>query len=421
MPTHTILGGKVRLYRRGEGDNWHCSTFYQGREHRKSTKDDSLPHAEEIAEDWYLELRGKARAGLLDKPSGKTFDPASQVFESEYELSVEGQRSPKWIAEHKAHLKNHLRPYFGKMAVTEINGDTAHQYRLHRNKTATEKGGKPPARNTLKNEIITLRLVLALCVRKGWIPFVPNLSEPFRGNSKAEHRAWFSPAEYKALYLAARKHAAETKREEDKWYAEQLYDYILFMGNTGLRPDEAARLEHRDIQMVSDDQTGELILEIEVNRGKRGHGFCKSRPGAVKVYQRLKNRPVWTPQGRAPRTMRAKAAAAQLPPPPVVLPKASDLVFPGSRLKLFNKLLKQAEIKKDRDGKARTAYSIRHTYICMRLTEGANIYELAKNCRTSVEMIQKYYAPHIKTIISAGAINTRRPKRRTAHTVISAE
>ena len=72
--------------------------------------------------------------------------------------------------------------------------------------------------------------------------------------------------------------------------------------------------------------------------------------------------------------------------------------------------------------KARTLYSLRHTYICMRLTEGANIYELAKNCRTSVEMIQKYYAPHIaKTIDSCRALNTRRPKRRTAHTVIPSE
>jgi hypothetical protein len=31
----------------------------------------------------------------------------------------------------------------------------------------------------------------------------------------------------------------------------------------------------------------------------------------------------------------------------------------------------------------RTAYSLRHTYICLRLMEGADIYQIAKNCRTS--------------------------------------
>jgi hypothetical protein len=33
----------------------------------------------------------------------------------------------------------------------------------------------------------------------------------------------------------------------------------------------------------------------------------------------------------------------------------------------------------------------------MRLRESADIYQIAKNCRTSVEMIEKPYAAHIKT------------------------
>ncbi len=35
------------------------------------------------------------------------------------------------------------------------------------------------------------------------------------------------------------------------------------MGNTGLRPDEASRLEHRDLKIAKDDATGQRILEIE--------------------------------------------------------------------------------------------------------------------------------------------------------------
>jgi hypothetical protein len=44
--------------------------------------------------------------------------------------------------------------------------------------------------------------------------------------------------------------------------------------------------------------------------------------------------------------------------------------------------------------------------------EGADIYQIAKNCRTSVEMIEKYYAAHIKTQLDATAINIMRPKPR---------
>jgi hypothetical protein len=51
-----------------------------------------------------------------------------------------------------------------------------------------------------------------------------------------------------------------------------------------------------------------------------------------------------------------------------------------------------------------------HTYICLRLLEGADIYQIAKNCRTSVEMIEKYYAAHLKTQLDASAINIMRPR-----------
>ena len=43
--------------------------------------------------------------------------------------------------------------------------------------------------------------------------------------------------------------------------------------------------------------------------------------------------------------------------------------------------------------------------------EGADIYQIAKNCRTSVEMIEKFYASHIKTRLDAAAINVMRKKK----------
>ena len=42
--------------------------------------------------------------------------------------------------------------------------------------------------------------------------------------------------------------------------------------------------------------------------------------------------------------------------------------------------------------------------------EGAEIYQIAKDCRTSVEMIEKYYAAHIKTQLDAAAIKIIRPR-----------
>ncbi|WP_244505556.1 hypothetical protein [Methyloceanibacter stevinii] len=97
--------------------------------------------------------------------------------------------------------------------------------------------------------------------------------------------------------------------------------------------------------------------------------------------------------------------------PEASLPDATDPVFPGNHIKMFNGILRRSKLKLDREGNKRTAYSLRHTYICMRLIEGADIYALAKNCRTSVEMIQKFYAAHIKDLLDTSAINVMRPKR----------
>jgi integrase len=75
-------------------------------------------------------------------------------------------------------------------------------------------------------------------------------------------------------------------------------------------------------------------------------------------------------------------------------------------------VLDELGLKEDRDGNPRTAYSLRHTYICLRLLEGADIYQVAKNCRTSVEMIEKFYASHIKTRVDAAALNGRSKTRK---------
>ena len=46
----------------------------------------------------------------------------------------------------------------------------------------------------------------------------------------------------------------------------------------------------------------------------------------------------------------------------------------------------------------------------MRLMEGADVYQIAKNCRTSVKMIEDFYASHIKNMVDASVVNVRRPK-----------
>jgi len=405
MPSHELLGGKVNIYRRGDGHVWQCSSSISGIRHRTSTKEKSLELAKQVAEDWYLTLRGKDRAGLLK--AEKSFAETAKQFVKEYEIITEGQRSPRWVEGHGIRIRLHLLPFFGDCGVSEVTAGKVQEYRVHR--ISTSSTGKSPARSTLHDEIVTLRLILKTAIRHEWLTHLPDLSPPYRTQGKIVHRPWFSPAEYKQLYESTREYAREPFHDHYKWNAEQVHDYVLFLANTGLRPDEAKNLQHRDVINVMDDATGERILEIEV-RGKRGIGYCKSMPGAVKTYQRLLARPLpGLPQGKRARRRRADLGIDD-ESDEVKYPQPNDHVFPGNHIKLFNGVLKRANLKKDRDGNRRTAYSLRHTYICMRLMEGADIYQVAKNCRTSVEMIEKFYAAHIKNTLDASAINVRRSK-----------
>lgn len=408
--SHTIMDGKVHVYRRGKSPNWQCSTYLGGRNHRQTTRQSNIAFAIEFARDWYLDRVAEDRLrerGVLAPaeraPVRTTLSPprtlrsAAELFVKEYEAMTMGERNAEYVRSKERALRLYILPFMGNLPLSEINAGRIQDYRLHRmtpptvlkatryKRNGREFKGAPrkwtrPSRGTIHGEIVCLRQLLKMANRKGWIAALPDTSVAYRPSGKVSHRAWFSPAEFERFYAAVLARAVNPKRERWRGESEAFHDYVVFMVNTGLRPDEARRLEFRDVTVVDDEPTGERILEIEV-RGKRGTGYCKSMPEAVAAFERICARKDGAP---------------------------TDLVLGNIQREMLNAILKELGLKTDRDGNPRTAYSLRHTYICQRLLEGADIYQVAKNCRTSVAMIETYYAAHIKTMLNAAAINVRK-------------
>lgn len=401
MTAHTMFDGKLQVYQRAGSRVWQCAARVGGKRYRCSTGEEAFSSATKIAEEWYLGLRGKLAAGVIvAKSKERTFRDAALEYMKEVGVLVISCRSPKYIEYMRLRMNRHLFPFFGDKALSEINKGLVQSYRVKRTEETIAKTGKPPARSTILQEIVHIRQVLKFAEGKGWIPFVPNLDTPYLTQTKRGRRAWFSPAEYDQLYNATRRRITEGKRPGWKSHYEEMHDFVLFMANTGLRPDEASRLEIRDVVVVDDYATRQTILEIDV-RGKVGVGYAKSMNGAVFPFQRLRNR-------------RRAELETQFPdeaPEQIDKRLATTRLFRPFDRDLFNKILEEEGLRYDRDGQRRTAYSLRHTYISMRLMEGASIHMVANNCRTSVQMIEEHYAAHIKDRIDAAAINVMRPKR----------
>jgi hypothetical protein len=162
---HTILGGKVHVYKRPNSSLWQCSSFFAGRNRRTSTKEDSLSRAKEIAEDWYLRLRGKLRDGEIK--SEKTFREVSEHYLHEFDIMTQGQRNQKYIEGQHWRSEGRLIPFFGNLGISEITAGKIQEYRLHRHQEALKQFGKPPGHSTMHQEIVTLRQTLKTALFNG--------------------------------------------------------------------------------------------------------------------------------------------------------------------------------------------------------------------------------------------------------------
>src|SRR5262245_13357518 len=69
--SHTILGGKVHIYKRGSRGLYYCATSVERKQYKKATGTDDLHLAKDIADQWYMKLRGMVTSGDLEKVTAK--------------------------------------------------------------------------------------------------------------------------------------------------------------------------------------------------------------------------------------------------------------------------------------------------------------------------------------------------------------
>ena len=376
----TILNGRVHLFRRPTSSYWWAGFHFKGKYVRTSTKESNSKVAERIAEKWYIAKQAEIASGKFASTK-KTFEKIAPLALAEFEARVDrGERSKNTFKSVKKALDGKVNPFFGKIPIDQINVQSWFSFKEH----IYEQNPKLK-RGTFHQYKNALRLVLNKAYAMGLIERVPEIKDQYSEKRIDAPRPWFSKSEYKTLLAGVRRHIKRLEEVQPRWVsgAEELYDYIIMGTNTGCRVSEMSNIRFCDVELKKD---GPLVLSKDGKRerlnyliirnikGKRGTGVCRSFYGAAEAWKRiLKRRGI-----KDPKTSNQK-------------------IFIEHHRDMFNQILKDNNLKftATQPPVKRDFVSLRATYISFRLLNGASVYEVANNCRTSVAMIENSYAKYL--------------------------
>lgn len=269
--------------------------------------------------------------------------------------------------------------WFGLLDITEFHNTHVLQYFEYRDKDSN-------LTNNTKNKYISLfKSFLKYCFNNSiiqTIPEIPTLSVSKRDNPRPSFTFQGKNNEYDLLL----KYVRESVKNKDvrvrfNVIDQELHKAILIVVHGFIRPvsSELMSLKWNDVEMVNNDDI--KTIQFRIKDGKTGFRFTSStsilhdyfvnsvvsknnKPDDYIIYNEYKNR------STALRILQDQ----------------------------FKEVLSKTGMTKDEYGQNRSLYSLRHLGIQMRLVNSKgkiNIYFLAKNCGTSVEMIERFYAKYL--------------------------
>jgi integrase len=376
-PHHNKL--KLIKQANGQSDFWYGEFFHKGVRHRKTLRTTRQSEAFEKADDWYLDFLARERVGVPEeRASGPTFRslvPAALVAMQIADRSASYRKS---VGE-TLKAGSYIDRYFGGLQLAAITRKTWDGYMRWLAVLRTEEGKRPFSRATLHQQKIAVGWVLKEAESQDFIEAAPRFTDRYRPkNRQTQPRVYLNKDEYARLLQGARRHVRDSKALGQRKYdgARELHDYIVFMANTGLRVCECKALRVCDVRIqeepvwIGAEKKMKEVCVISIVGGKKGpQADCISYLSAPVAFRRiLKRRGIPDPQA------------------------CTEPLFLAHRREGLKTLLRKTNLYLDRFGRRRDSVALRHTYICFRLANNVSPYWVAKNTRTSVEMIERHYA-----------------------------
>ena len=169
---------------------------------------------------------------------------------------------------------------------------------------------------------------------------------------------------------------------------------IGFMVNGFMRPTDLKFIQHKHVDIVRGEH---LYLRLSLPETKRHKAQIVTLRPAVRIYQSLL---------RYSQSQGFGSKEDYLFLPHIDDRDAASVVLSMN----FNKILEVTHLKIGELGQVRSLYSLRHTAIMFRLLygKGIDLLTLARNARTSVQMIEQFYASNLTAEMNIGLLQSKR-------------
>ena len=373
--------GTLTIYKMAASPFWYARYYEDGKIVRRSLKVADKKEAIKAAKKVFVDLKHRKMNNLpFTKTSG--FEVCARGLAKENDARFKrGELSKQKISYDAGRLEADLLPHFGKYEIADIDYSVISDYI---NKLSTPD--RPLTINTLKIHLSHIKTILKYAQRVGVITGLPAFP---RLKTTDTARPWFNSKEYSTLHSVCRSRIGTKIRVDTKAgkflrnveITQDVYDLIIFMTNSFIRPTDVKVLQHKHVAIIRGKDT---YLRL-THPPTKGHGSpVVTLKRAVEVYDGLLER--------------QKAEGFGKPDDYLFCPHQLNRDYALRDItRQFDQVLKVAGLKTGSNGDARTLYSLRHTCIMFRMIhgEGIDLLTIARSARTSVEMIDRFYAKHL--------------------------
>jgi len=409
---------KLVVFKMAASKYWQARCWIQGTTYKKSTKSTSLRVAQSFARRFYEQLlaqsHGLAGSSVVlndtssivqqrddrDKPKPQhTFAAlAAQMFAAEEARVERGEFTRGSLMVLRNRLDSHLIPRWGNLPITEIGYKQMIDF--------VDFMSSSMGSTTISQYVVAMRKVFHYAVRSGVLEKLPEFPKV---KIKTASRGAFTPTEYWRILRTARslrgKPHPDSRRALRKSYKLVYSDYcmppdlawaVAFMVNSFIRPSDLKTLKHKHVEIVRGKNT---YLRLTLPETKKHDAPIVTLFPAVRIYREIVK--YQQPRGKAN------------PNDYLFLPELRDRNYALVVLSLmFNWVLSVTGHKQNAHGQPRSLYSLRHSAITFRLLygQGIDLLTLARNARTSVEVINNHYASTVSGEQNIALLQSRRSR-----------